>query len=404
MNKRYAQKLFQPISLSIGLIIALAFLVLFRGPLFECPPLPTIEGIPQGAYFVCSSQDWACRGATARNVASRLSSAHFEFLYNPACFYKDVHPRVFFCGDTSTEVQGHPRYDASDVRIVLNAERKGVAASLPYGTYDIGITTIERVPKGELLAQGQRLQVYMPFIVFGVLQNDGLSELDLLQKPEQKGPGNRRFAAYASKHCAVTARNKAYTLLAAYRPLDALNKNCHGGLPPKEGALTDRGDESSWMRTIVERFKLYKFVVVFENAIVPGYVTEKLANAKKAGAVPVYYGSSMATELFNPLAFVDCSPRGVETLDVALVRCVADVKRLDLDDEAWNAMVQAPFMRNNAPFDYKPLANVVKGVLDCKVKGMCDGSSKDTICSNIKRSFLLSKAYFVPEKYGDCSS
>jgi len=165
MNKRYAPRLFRPISLSIGLIVALVLLVTFRGPLFEeCPPLPAIEGIPRGAYFVCSPQDWACRGATAKNVASRLSSAQFEFLYHPACFYKDVHPRVFFCGDTSSEVQGHPRYDASDVRIILNAESEGFAASSSYGYYDIGITTIEKVPKGELMAQGVACKCTCPLL------------------------------------------------------------------------------------------------------------------------------------------------------------------------------------------------------------------------------------------------
>jgi hypothetical protein len=303
-------------------------------------------------------------------------------------------------------------YNGSDVRIIINAEAEGMAAVGPNGAYDLGVTGITRVPRSELEALGDAagVQVYLPFVSFGVLQNEGLSEMDLLQAPSSgSGLGARPyFAAYASIHCGVPVRNQVYALLNKHRPVPGLNKNCHGGEDPPEGPLSDRRDETAWMTTVVERFSRYKFAVVFENQVVPGYVTEKLANAKKAGAVPVYWGSAFARELFNPAAFVDCTPQGNETQGAALARCVAEVVQLDGDDAAWSAMVQQPFMRSGLPIDYAPLGAVVRGMLECKRLGGCgelaDGVRQGPVCQPVQASPLLRQAYFVPQRFGGCSS
>ena len=377
----------------------------------NCPQLPVISGVRTGAYFVCNYPlDWACFGATAKNLAQKLSTPDFPLVYDPACFDVDVHPRVYFCGGHG--VQGHPLYNSSDVRIIINAEAEGMAAVAPFGAYDLGITGIIRVPRAELQALGEAagVQVYLPFVSFGVLQNEGLSEMDLLRVPPlNSGPGSRPlFAAYASSHCGVPVRNQMYALLNAHRPVHGLNKNCHNGEAPPGGNLTDRRDEKAWMTTVVERFSQYKFAVVFENQIVPGYLTEKLANAKKAGAVPIYWGTAFAAELFNPAAFVDCSPRGNETQAGALERCVAEVVRLDQNDAAWSAMVREPFMRSGEPIDYAPLGAVMRGILECKRLGGCgdvvEGTRDGPVCQHARASPLMRQAYFVPRRFGGCDS
>jgi hypothetical protein len=260
------------------------------------------------------------------------------------------------------------------------------------------------------LSDAAGVQVYLPFVSFGVLQNEGLSEMDLLQAPAAGSTIAPRpyFAAYASSHCLVPVRNQAYALLEKHRPVHGLNKNCHGGVEPPEGLLSDRRNENAWMTTVVERFSQYKFAVVFENSMVPGYVTEKLANARKAGAVPVYWGSAFARELFNPAAFVDCSPLGNETQEAALTRCVAEVVQLDGDEAAWSAMVQAPFMRSGLPIDYAPLGAVVRGILECKRLGSCgelvEGARQGPVCQPLQASPLLRQAFFVPQKFGGCNT
>ena len=247
--------------------------------------------------------------------------------------------------------------------------------------------------------------MYMPFLAFGVLQNEGLSETDLLRIESTIGPGERLFAAYASSHCGVPIRNKIYALLEKYKNVHGLNKNCHNGLQPPGGLLSDRYNETSWMISIVERFKEYKFVLVFENQIVPGYLTEKLANAKKAGAVPVYWGSSAATDMFNSDAFVNCSPFVNETEEDALSRCVSQVVQIDKDNALWFRMVNQPFVREGQAIDYKPVGAIVRGILECKRLGDCGNLTykEMPVCQHIIKSTLLRQAFFVPPHFGGCA-
>jgi hypothetical protein len=56
------------------------------------------------------------------------------------------------------------------------------------------------------------------------------------------------------------------------------------------------------------KFKIlsnYKFSLCPENALFPGYVTEKLFDAYWGGTVPIYYGGIKSNGEINPLAFVD---------------------------------------------------------------------------------------------------
>jgi hypothetical protein len=378
----------------------------------QCPPLPLVHGVRVGAYLVCAGPfDWVCVGATAAHVAERLSTPDFPVLYHPACFLAGVHPRIFLAGIQSLLALS-PYYDASDVRVLIDTESEGLPPSPPHGALppDIAITGSLTVPHAPLAALGDTagVHLYLPFVTFGVLQNAGQSELDLLRSPSS-APQRPYFAAYASSHCRVAARNAFYPLLHRHRPVHALNKDCHGGPPPPGGPLEDRRDEQGWSASLSQRLSAYKFAVVFENGLVPGYVTEKLAIARRAGAVPVYWGSSVAPQhLFNPAAFVDCSPNPGQSVEEALQACAARVVALDADHAAWSAMVQAPFMLHGKPLDYGPLGGVVRGVLECKRLGGCGGLQSKRkaamVCAHIEASPLMSLDYHVPEKFGGCSS
>jgi hypothetical protein len=47
----------------------------------------------------------------------------------------------------------------------------------------------------------------------------------------------------------------------------------------------------------------YKFIVCFENDLFPGYVTEKLIDAYKCGAIPIYWGDFGKDSNFNKESF-----------------------------------------------------------------------------------------------------
>jgi len=51
--------------------------------------------------------------------------------------------------------------------------------------------------------------------------------------------------------------------------------------------------------------KNYKFVVCFENDLYPGYITEKLVDAYKCGAVPLYWGDLGSDTFLNRESFIN---------------------------------------------------------------------------------------------------
>lgn len=55
----------------------------------------------------------------------------------------------------------------------------------------------------------------------------------------------------------------------------------------------------------VDLLKNYRYNICFENTIYPGYVTEKLLQAKVAGCVPIYYGTDSANIDFNEKCFIN---------------------------------------------------------------------------------------------------
>ncbi len=57
-----------------------------------------------------------------------------------------------------------------------------------------------------------------------------------------------------------------------------------------------------------EILKKYNFVLAFENSNFPGYITEKIIDAFKAGTVPLYWGGGkLLQEIFPSDCYINCS-------------------------------------------------------------------------------------------------
>ncbi len=91
---------------------------------------------------------------------------------------------------------------------------------------------------------------------------------------------------------------------------------------------------------MIKEYSNYKFVIAMENKIDDGYITEKIINAFRSGAVPIFWGDSKAAkQLFNDKAFI----------------CVNDFKDLDecanyivnLDDNKIRDMINEPVFKDN---------------------------------------------------------
>lgn len=75
----------------------------------------------------------------------------------------------------------------------------------------------------------------------------------------------------------------------------------------------------------------YKFVTAFENQISEGYVTEKILDAFRAGAVPLYYGTPDVVKDFNPKCFINYN-------DFNSMEEFCDfIAKVDQDDNLYNS-------------------------------------------------------------------
>lgn len=87
--------------------------------------------------------------------------------------------------------------------------------------------------------------------------------------------------------------------------------------------------------------KDYNFVIAAENRNYKGYVTEKIINAYKVGAVPIYWGdASTAREFFNPDSFIDA------TRYQSFEELAEDVKKLIQNPAELQRKLRTPLFKN----------------------------------------------------------
>ncbi|RAW31145.1 hypothetical protein PC110_g12489 [Phytophthora cactorum] len=142
-----------------------------------------------------------------------------------------------------------------------------------------------------------------------------------------------KFCAYLYARC-DSSRELMYDLLNALRPVDALGTCAGSSRPPDSTKMASRV-AMFYNDDAVRRYAPYKFVIAFENACAPGYVTEKMVNAFLAGSVPVYLGDSTSvSQLFNPASFIDCG------LFDSLQKCAEFVIYVDDSPELYTRMRQ----------------------------------------------------------------
>jgi len=147
-----------------------------------------------------------------------------------------------------------------------------------------------------------------------------------------------RFCNFVYSH-EVPLRDRLFHALSAYRPVDSAGRvhNTMGGwtVPLEPNRLAGK---VAFMRD-------YKFTLATENAIWPGYASEKLADPFFANSIPIYLGDPLAREDFNPDAFIEGTGRSTEEI-------VETVREIDNDPARYIAMLSAPPFKGNIIPDY----------------------------------------------------
>jgi hypothetical protein len=145
----------------------------------------------------------------------------------------------------------------------------------------------------------------------------------------------------------VPFRDAIFKTLSAYKRVDSAGShlnNMNGWTVPMS---------PSRVGAKVEFFRRYKFTLAVENAIWPGYTTEKLVDPMFAHSIPIYVGDPQAQVSFDPSSYIDfaCFPTMKEMLEF--------VREVDDDRALYLKLLAAPFYRNNAVPDYARDATIL---------------------------------------------
>src|SRR5581483_6742320 len=90
-----------------------------------------------------------------------------------------------------------------------------------------------------------------------------------------------------------------------------------------------------------EFLRPYKFYIAFENASLPGYVTEKLTEPMRARCIPIYFGCPRVAEEFNPKSFLNYHEFPSE--EVLIDR----ILEIDQNDDLFLQYLKEPFFHGN---------------------------------------------------------
>lgn len=153
---------------------------------------------------------------------------------------------------------------------------------------------------------------------------------------ERMAAAKTGFCNFVYSH-AVAHRDAMFDYFGALKRVDAGGscRNNMGGWTVPGGHLGK-----------VDFQRAYKFSLAIENAVWPGYTTEKLVEPMLAGSVPVYFGDPLAVRDFDPASYLDFAQFG------SLRALRERVRDIDNDRDAYLRMLAAPFYRGNRVPEY----------------------------------------------------
>jgi hypothetical protein len=106
--------------------------------------------------------------------------------------------------------------------------------------------------------------------------------------------------------CSITAENGIYYRtriiqeLSKYKQVDSIE--VVRSIIPTGEKSQNSGEPCS--REFIQALSQYKFVVCFESSIEGLYITEKIIQVFLAGVIPIYFGTTIHTSIFNRSSYL----------------------------------------------------------------------------------------------------
>lgn len=100
--------------------------------------------------------------------------------------------------------------------------------------------------------------------------------------------------------------------------------------------------------------KDYKFTIAFENALAPGYTTEKIIDAFASKTIPIYWGNPEIVKDFNSNAFINCHE--YDNFEEVIKRII----EIDNNDSLFMEIMREPIVANYNVFKEENEARLIE--------------------------------------------
>jgi hypothetical protein len=177
--------------------------------------------------------------------------------------------------------------------------------------------------------------VYFPYL---------MAEIKETKRPTGVQATDKKFcASYAfSNH--VRERETLFLYMRQKEPTCySFGRSCLTKDNPFKAPASSRGENAT-------AFRDFAFNVAMENAVIPGYMTEKIGFAFGSGSVPIYWGDTdTVNSFFNPASFLNVA-------DYSSIGKAADAAvELWKDKQKLQRFLNAPITVNNKLADYEAI-------------------------------------------------
>jgi hypothetical protein len=209
---------------------------------------------------------------------------------------------------------------------------------------------------------------------------------------------NRKFLAYCNSN-PVQFRDNFVDLLAEKDKTNgvfALGR-CVGKSPK----INKKKIEGTHLEDgIINEYSNYAFIICMENQIENGYVTEKIINGFKSGAIPIYWGDPITVKkIFNENAFICVNDfPNIESCANYIIELFNDKVRLQnmANESVFSNNIIPDIMQignyENPPKYYLEIANKVKQMIENNTNTLINHNQKTNLLqqSNIKKIPIVS--------------
>jgi hypothetical protein len=179
--------------------------------------------------------------------------------------------------------------------------------------------------------------IFLPFFLYAYPSLKEILITPLRDKP--KATPRKKQVAYIASDCTPEREGIFHALKVR------LGENQAIGMGRCSTTPGHKAPGGYWMLDAL--LKEYNFVIAAENRNYKGYVTEKIINAYKVGAIPIYWGDAETVrEFFNPDSFIDATRyASFEELADAVVRLTQNPRELQ-------KKLRTPLFKNNKTPDF----------------------------------------------------